>query len=113
MMFNTCSDDGHATSAAVGDEDGELLEEFVFDTEDIELDLDSQDISWEDALAFHNAGGKKPRNVETNTKRKKGKVFKERLKFYDRAFLNINGGVGGNGNQSFTVDRHGNKLADG
>jgi len=44
---------------------------------------------------------------------KKGKVFKERLKFYDRAFLTIKGGTGGNGKQSFMLDRFGNKLADG
>eukprot|EP00466_Bigelowiella_natans_P020517 jgi/Bigna1/134256/aug1.24_g8964 len=42
-----------------------------------------------------------------------GKEFKERIRFYDRAFLTLKAGTGGNGNKSFITDRYGNKLPDG
>jgi len=44
---------------------------------------------------------------------RKTKVFKERIRFYDRAFLNLKAGRGGDGHKSFVTDRNGNKIPDG
>jgi len=51
--------------------------------------------------------------IRHNSSQQGGKEFKERIRFYDRAFLTLKAGTGGNGNKSFITDRYGNKLPDG
>jgi len=54
------------------------------------------------------------RNQSTSSdKAKSTKNFKEKLRFFDRAFLRFRAGKGGDGHKSFISDRFGNKLADG
>ena len=50
---------------------------------------------------------------DDTTLQPQGKTFKEKSRFTDRVFLNVTGGRGGSGDESFASDDQGNRIADG